>query len=339
MPLAETTRRSLLAAAAMLAMPASAQAQKPVPPPLAPNPFSAEPFVIGGGPVGAAYDALGVAIAKLLVRTVPGLSATSAVTKGGFDNVDRVTSGQADIGFTQVDIAVNAVDGEGHYRGKHLPVRALGVMFPNHLHLVTTSRSGIRTMAELRGKRVSTGGPPGSAIEDLAYRALTIAGLDRNSDLASIVSQSLADSNAAVKAGTLDAYFFPSGIPAPAVTSLGATPGVKLVLVDTAALANGFIARYGPVYFSDVIPAGTYPGQDTDNQQMSVANIIIVSSAMPDARVTAILSALWANRPELVAAHPEATHFSLAAQRTAAVGVPWHPAAAAFWKAHGAQLA
>ena len=339
MSLTEPTRRSFLGAAAMLAAPACAQAQQPAPAPPSPSPFSPEPFVIGGGPVGAAYNALGAAIAKLLVRTVPGLSATSAVTKGGFDNVDRVASGHADIGFTQVDIAVNTVEGDGYYRGRHLPVRALGVMFPNHLHLVTTSGSGIRTMEDLQGKRVSTGGAPGSAIEDLAYRALTIAGLDRNRDLASIVSQSLADSNAAVKAGTLDAYFFPSGIPAPAVTNLASTPGVKLVLVDTAGLADGFIARYGPVYFSDVIPAGTYPGQDRDNLQVSVTNIIVATSAMPDARVTAILSALWANRPELIAAHPEATHFSVAAQKTAAVGVPWHPAAAAFWKAQGAQLA
>ncbi len=97
MSLTEPTRRSFLGAAAMLAAPACAQAQQPAPAPPSPSPFSPEPFVIGGGPVGAAYNALGAAIAKLLVRTVPGLSATSAVTKGGFDNVDRVASGHADM--------------------------------------------------------------------------------------------------------------------------------------------------------------------------------------------------------------------------------------------------
>ena len=99
------------------------------------------------------------------------------------------------------------------------------------------------------------------------------------------------------------------------------------------------VEKYGPVYFPEVIPAGTYPGQTTDNQQMSVGNIIAVRENMPAELVTQILDIIWKDRDDLVQVHAEARDFTLERQKTAAAGVPWHPAAEAFWKAQGAQLA
>jgi TRAP transporter TAXI family solute receptor len=97
--------------------------------------------------------------------------------------------------------------------------------------------------------------------------------------------------------------------------------------------------KYGQVYFPEVIPAGTYPGQKTDNHQLSVGNIIAVLDTMPDEQAAKILDVIWSNRGELAQVHAEAKNFTLDKQKTAAAGVPWHPAAEAYWKKQGAQLA
>ena len=113
----------------------------------------------------------------------------------------------------------------------------------------------------------------------------------------------------------------------------------QLQLIDHAQYVPKIVEKYGPVYFPEVIPAGTYPGQTADNHQMSVANIMAVLDTMPDALVTKILESTWNGRAELAQVHAEARNFTLDKQKTAAAGVPWHPAAEAFWKAHGAKLA
>jgi hypothetical protein len=173
----------------------------------------------------------------------------------------------------------------------------------------------------------------------MALRLIEGAGLDPAKDFRARERLSPAESTNAIKDGKLDAYFFVSGVPTSAVTDLGASPGIQLRLVDHAEFVPQIVERYGPVYFPEVIPAGTYPGQTTDNKQMSVANILAVLDTMPNEQATRILEAAWKARDELVQVHAEARGFTLERQKTSAAGVPWHPAAEAFWKAQGAQLA
>jgi hypothetical protein len=224
------------------------------------------------------------------------------------------------------------------FRGRPVNVRALAVIYTNRMQAVTTAAAGINSMADMKGKRVSTGAP-GSATEVMAFRLIEGAGLDRDKDFRARERLSPAESTNAIKDGKLDAYFFVSGIPTSAITDLGASPGIQLRLVDHAEFVPKIVEKYGPVYFPEVIPAGTYPGQTTDNKQMSVANILGVLDTMPAEQATRILEAMWRAREELVQVHAEARGFTLDRQKSAAAGVPWHPAAEAFWKAQGAQLA
>ncbi len=321
------TRRTLLAsAAAALVMPAMARAQQ------------ATQLAIATGTTGGVYYPLGGGIANILSRTVPGLSATVEVTGGSVGNLQLLGTGRVGMGFSQVDAAVDALRGNERFKGRPVAARAIAVIYTNRMQVVTTGAAGIRSMGDLRGKRVSTGAP-GSATEGMAFRLIEAAGLDRDKDFRARERLSPAESTNAVKDGKLDAYFFVSGIPTSAITDLGASPGVQLVLVDHADLVDKIVAKYGPVYFPEVIPAGTYPGQRTDNKQMSVANILAVLDTMPAEQVTALLGAIWTARAELAQVHAEARNFTLEGQKSAAAGVPWHPAAEAFWKAQGAVLA
>ena len=326
MPAGDVTRRTLLAAAALFAVPPTAHAQQPV------------QLALGGGLPGDPYQILGGGIAAILNRDVPGMSAKLGSTDGGVSNVRMLDADRSGLGFCQADTAVTAFEGGERFKGKPVPVRALAVLYVNRMQVVTTAGAEIHSFADLRGKRVSTGAP-GSATETMAFRLLAAAGLDRHKDLATRERLNLVDSSDSLRDGELDAYFVSTGAPNSTIRDLADTRGMELALVDHADLAGKVIARYGSVYFPDVIPAGTYPGQVADNAQVSVANILLVVDAMPDAQATAILGAIWAGRAELAQAHPEARHFTVAAQRSAAAGVPWHRAAEAFWKKQGADLA
>ncbi len=320
-----TTRRSVLGVAALLAAPRLASGQ------------AAQQLAIATGTTGGVYYPLGGALANYLSRGIPGMSATVEVTGGSIANFQLLGAGRVGMLFGQVDAGVDAVRGQDRFRGRPVAARAIAVLYTNRMQVVTTAAAGIRTMADLKGKRVSTGAP-GSATEIMAFRLIEAAGIDRDKDFRARERLSPAESTNAIKDGKLDAYFFVSGVPTSAITDLGASPGIQLRLIDHADLVPKITEKYGPVYFPEVIPANTYPGQATDNQQMSVANIIAVRDDMPPALVGQILKVLWDSRTDWATVHAEARNFTLDRQKTSAAGIPWHPAAEAFWKGLGANL-
>jgi TRAP transporter TAXI family solute receptor len=298
----------------------------------------AQQMAIATGTTGGVYYPLGGALANYLSRGIPGMSATAEVTGGSVANFQLLGAGRVGLLFGQVDAAVDALRGAGPFRGRTVPARAIAVLYTNRMQVVTTAAAGIRSIADLRGKRVSTGAP-GSATELFAFRVIAAAGLDRDRDFRARERLSPAESTNAIRDGKLDAYFFVAGLPTAAITDLAATPNTQIVLVDHANLLDRIVAEHGPVYFAEDIPPNTYPGQTTPNRQLSVANILAVRDDMPAELVTNILRVTWQNREDWGRVHAAARDFTLDVQKTAAAGIPWHPAAEAFWRTQGASLA
>src|SRR5581483_3778022 len=160
--------------------------------------------------------------------------------------------------------ALDAFKGDDKFKGAKVAVRTLMVLYPNRMHVVTVEGSGIEKMADLKGKRVSTGSP-GSATEVMAFRVIEAAGLDKDKDMKR-ERLSVSESTNALKDRKIDAYFWVGGLPTAAVTDLGATPGVKIKMIDHADVVEAMNKKYGPLYSADVIKAGVYPGQDKDNK-------------------------------------------------------------------------
>ena len=181
------------------------------------------------------------------------------------------------------------------------------MVYPNRMHVVTVEGNGIQTMADLKGKRVSTGSP-GSATEVMAFRVIEAAGLDKDKDMKR-ERLGVAESVNAVKDRKIDAFFWVGGIPTAAVTDLAATPGMKIKLIDHGDLAEKMNAKYGKLYSSSKIKAGSYPGLDKDNSIADVWNLIVTGDKMSDEDAYAIVKTLVEKKADIVAVHKEAESF------------------------------
>src|ERR687887_93207 len=230
-------------------------------------------IAIATGGTGGVYYPLGGGMANVLTKYVPGYAATARVTGGSVDNLKLIGSQQSEVALVMVDAALDALKGEDKFKGNPVEVRTLMILYPNRMHVVTVEGRGIEKMADLKGKRVSTGSP-GSATEVMAFRVIEAAGLDRDKDMRR-ERLGVAESVNALKDKKIDAFFWVGGLPTAGVTDLGATPGIKIKMIDHADVVDKMNAKYGPLYVKDVIPAKTYPGQDKDNANATVWNILV----------------------------------------------------------------
>src|SRR3978361_171547 len=203
---------------------------------------------IGTGGTGGVYYPLGGAIANVLSKTLPNVQATAEVTGGSVDNLKLISTGQSATAFTMADPSIDAMNGQDKFKSGKVPLQALLVVYPNRMHVVTIEGTGIESMADLKGKRVSTGSP-GGATEVMAFRVIEAAGLDKAKDMK---SERLggAESVNAIKDRKIDAFFWVGGIPTAAVTDLAATPGMKMKLIDHGDTVEKRNAKYGKLYTS-----------------------------------------------------------------------------------------
>jgi uncharacterized protein len=291
---------------------------------------------IATGGTGGVYYPLGGGLANILSKAIPGMAATAEVTGGSVDNMRLIGTGKPYIAFTQTDAAYDALRGEDKFKGKPIPVRTLAVAYPNRMHVVTVEGTGVNKIDDIKGKRVSTGSP-GSATEVFAFRVIEAAGMNHDKDMRR-ERLGVAESVSALKDRKIDAFFWVGGLPTAAITDLGATPGVKIKLIDIARLVPTMSKKYGNIYIQDVIPKGTYPGQTTDNPQATVQNLIVANENMSEQLAYNITKAVFEHQKELVNVHKEAANITLANQKEANSALPWHPGALKYYKEKGVKM-
>lgn len=293
-------------------------------------------IAIGTGGTGGVYYPIGGAIANVLSKNMPDMQATAQVTGGSVDNLKLIGSGQSEIGFSMVDAAMDALNGEDKFKGNKVPLRTLMVLYPNIMHVVSIEGAGVEKISDLKGRRVSTGAP-GSATEVMAFRVIEAAGLDKDQDMKR-ERLSVAESVNALKDRKIDAFFWVGGLPTAGVTDLAATPGVKIKMIDHSDLVAKMNAKYNNLYSTSVIKAGTYPGQDKDNQVSAVWNILVTNDKMSDQDAYNIVKLMVDKKADLVAVHKDAASFSVENQVRANSPIPWQPGAEKFFKERGAKM-
>jgi TRAP transporter TAXI family solute receptor len=287
---------------------------------------------IGTGGTGGVYYPLGGGIADLISKYVPGVDATAEVTAGSIANLNLIGAGKSEMAFTMADSAWDAVNGLAKFENKRVALRTLAVFYPNRMHVVTVEGTGINSMKDLKGKRVSTGAPT-SGTEEMASRLIEASGLH----LADFTRErlSVAESVAALKDRKIDAFFWVGGVPTPSITDLAATPGMKIKLIDHGDAAENMRKKYGPIYVKNQILANAYPGETSTTTNVDVWNLLVVPEKADEKLVYEIVKTMFEKKDELVKVHKDAAFLSLNNQSSGASPIPFHPGAVRYFKEKG----
>ncbi|WP_220505365.1 TAXI family TRAP transporter solute-binding subunit [Microbispora sp. H10830] len=281
---------------------------------------------IATGNTTGVYYVLGGGLAELIDKHLPGHRATAEATGASVENIQRVVRGQSDIAFTLADTAADAVKGTGAFTAPQ-PIRALARLYGNYTHVIARTDAGITSVADLRGKRVSTGSP-NSGTEVIALRLLAAAGLDPGKDVKR-QALSLPETVQGLKDGTLDALVWSGGLPTSGITDLVTSMGDEATFVPLNDVLPAMRAAHGPVYAEGVIPKGAY-GTPSDVPTIVVPNLLVVNAAM-DAKLAEDLTRLvFDHKADLEKVHVSAKEITLAdAPKTDPV--PLHEGARKFY--------
>src|SRR5512136_695505 len=283
---------------------------------------------IATGGTGGVYYPLGGGMANVISKHVPYTEATAEVTTASVDNCRLVGAFKAELALIMADTGWDAYQGKAQFKEK-VPLRTIAVLYPNNMHMVTVEGKGVEKITDLKRKRVSTGAP-GSGTEVMALRVIEAYGLDPNKDMTRD-RLSVSESAGALKDGKIDAFFWVGGLPTAAITDLGATPGVKIKLLNSVDAVAKMREKYGPLYVKGAIPPKTYPGQDADVPLAVVWHVLICNEKMKGDVAYDILKTVFDHKPELVASHRDARYLSLESQAGGGSPMPFHPGAIRYY--------
>jgi TRAP transporter TAXI family solute receptor len=267
-----------------------------------------EQLTIATGGTGGVYFPLGGALAIEINENIAGVRASAQETSASVDNMRLIGTGGADVAFVLGDTAADAVEGRGDFEGGAIAACTLGILYSNFTQVVTSTASGITSIEDLRGKRVSVGAP-GSGTEIIALRILEAAGIDPDADIGR--SQLLVDETVqGLGDGTIDAGFWSGGLPTGALVEY-ANSG-NMVILPTAEYTAAVAAEHGPFYVEREIPAGTYPNQDEAVPTIVVPNVLVVNTSMSEDLQREITAVLFEQKEDLVSVHPAAGELDVA---------------------------
>ncbi|MDE2878093.1 TAXI family TRAP transporter solute-binding subunit [Candidatus Palauibacter soopunensis] len=229
---------------------------------------------IATGNTNGLYYPLGGGLASIWSRHVDGVNMKAETTAGSVTNLIQVAKGESEVGFTQADALAAALAGRGRFP-EPMPLASLGKLYPNVVHLVTIRSTGIESVQDLRGRRVSVG-PPGSGNAVTAWNVLEAMGIGE-SDF-TVRQLNYAQMSNGLKDGTLDAGFIAGGLGMPAVVEIGVSRDMVLVPFSEDEIAT--IIRSEPAYSGFRVPPGVYRGVDQPVLTPTLWNLIVVHRAM-----------------------------------------------------------
>lgn len=285
--------------------------------------------ILTGGTSGVYYP-LGVALSQIYGNAMPETKFSVQATKASAENLNLLQAGRGELAFTQTDTLVQAVRGDAEV-GFAKPLdklRSLAVIYPNYIQIVASKASGIRTLADLKGKRVSVGAPK-SGTELNARAVVKAAGLTYG-DFAKVEYLPFAESVDLMKNQQLDATLQSAGLGVASLRDLASSIDIMVVPVpaDT-------VSRIGEaVYRAAMIPANTYRGQDADVPTVVTGNALATHDGLPDDAAYLMTKLMFDNLEVMQSAHAAARQIALS-KDAATEFAPLHPGARRFYKEKG----
>lgn len=287
-------------------------------------------YILATGGTSGTYYPFGGAIANIWNTKIENMNVTAQATGASAENLRLISNGDAEYAIVQNDVMDYANNGSDMFEGKKIEnLASVGTLYPEVVQIAASKNSGIKTVADLRGKRVSVG-DAGSGVEFNAKQILegygiTMKDIQKN-------NLSFKESAEGIQNGTLDACFITAGVPNSALQELAFTAGLVLIPVD-GTQADSICSKYS-FYTKTTIPAGTYKGTDTDTPALAIKATLAVSAKLDENTVYDMTKALFDNLDELSSAHAKGKEVS-AKNAVEGISVPLHPGAAKYFKEIG----
>ncbi len=308
--------RTLLLAAFALALSAGAHAEEFV-------------TVLTGGTSGVYYP-MGVALSQIYGKAMPGAKTSAQVTKASVENLNLLQAGRGEIAFSLGDSLSDAWKGdeEAGFKAPLKKLRTIAAIYPNYIQIVANADSGIKTLADLKGKRIAVGAPK-SGTELNARAIFKGAGLSYK-DFAKVEYLPFGESVELMKNRQLDATLISAGLGVAAIRDLATS--VKIVIVSVPA---DVVAKIGEAaYQAGTVPANTYNGQTEAVSTVAIQNFLVSHEGVSIDAAYKMTRAIFDNLPDLQAAHAAAK--AITRENAAkAPPAPLHPGAEKYYREVG----
>ncbi len=285
--------------------------------------------VLTGGTSGVYYP-LGVALSQIYGKGIPGSKTSVQATKASVENLNLLETGKGEIGFTLGDALSQAWTGaaDAGFAKPLQKLRGVAGVYPNYIQIIANSASGIKTLADLKGKRISVGAPKSGT--ELNARAILAAAGMTYADFAKVEYLAFGESVDLMKNRQLDATLQSAGLGVASIKDLATSVDITVVPVPADVIAKIGDAAYQP----GLIPAGTYKGQDAPMPTATITNFLVTHSGVSDDVAYALAKNLFENLDGMVSAHAAAKDIKLE-KALAGMPVPLHPGAEKYYREKG----
>ncbi|MGK9201491.1 TAXI family TRAP transporter solute-binding subunit [Sinorhizobium meliloti] len=284
--------------------------------------------VLTGGTSGVYYP-LGVALSKIYGDKIEGVRTQVQATKASVENLNLLQQGRGEIAFSLGDSVKLAWEGntDAGFKAPLDKLRGIAAIYPNYIQIMASKESGIKTVADLKGKSLSVGAPK-SGTELNARAILGAAGMSYD-DLGKTEYLPFAESVELMKNRQLDATLQSAGLGVSSFKDLATSLDVQMVAVP-----EEIATKLGAPYVAATVPAGTYQGQDSDVQTVAVVNFLVTHSEVSDETAYQMTKQLFENIPALTAAHKAAENIRIE-DALEGMPIPLHPGAERYYKEKG----
>ena len=290
----------------------------------------AEEFIniLAGGTSGVYYP-LGVALSKIYGDKIEGARTQVQATKASVENLNLLQQGRGEIAFALGDSVKLAWEGnkEAGFKAPLDKLRGIAAIYPNYIQIMASKESGIKTIADFKGKSLSVGAAK-SGTELNARAILAAAGMSYD-DLGKTEYLPFAESVELMKNRQIDATLQSAGLGVSSFKDLATSVDVQMVAVPA-----DIAAKLGAPYIAATVPAGTYQGQDADVPTVAVVNFLVTHSEVSDETAYQMTKQLFENLPTMVAAHKAAAQIRIE-DAVKGMPVPLHPGAERYYKEKG----
>ncbi|QNU05055.1 TAXI family TRAP transporter solute-binding subunit [Peribacillus butanolivorans] len=279
------------------------------------------------GGTGGTYYPLGGQIGNIISDNTKA-NITPQTSGASAENMETLRVGEAEIAFSQTDIGAYAIEGKEMFEGKPIDnIQAISSLYPETVQLVTTAKSGIKSVSDLKGKKVSVGAP-GSGAYINAMQILEVHGLSDKD----IKAQNLSfdESTDGIQAGNIDAAFITAGTPTGAVEALSVQNDIIIIpMADDKVQA--LVDKY-PYYAEDTIPSGTYKIK-SDIKTVAVKAMLVVSKDLDEELVYEMTKAIYENTDKIT--HAKGKFITPETALEGLGDMELHPGAAKYFKEKG----